>query len=118
MTKRIMFALVGLAAMALGQTPQTQLGNVSVLTLKIRSLAGSNGCLNITAGLVGSTGVSCGSGGGGGGMTWPGGILSGIPNYSYPNAWGTTYNSSNQIPTNFLAILGSTNTFTGANTFN
>lgn len=118
MTKRIVIALLWLSAFALGQTGQTQLGNVSVKALTIRSLAGSNGCLNIVAGLVGSTGVACGSGGGGGSMTWPGGVVSGIPAYSYPNAWGTTYNSSNQIPTNFLAILGSTNVFTGSNTFN
>jgi hypothetical protein len=43
----------------------------------------------------------------GGGMSWPGGTASGIPDYSYPNAWnGTTpvYNASNQIPASFVNL--------------
>jgi hypothetical protein len=38
---------------------------------------------------------------------WPGGTASGIPNYSYPNAWNSStpvYNASNPIPAAFIAL--------------
>ena len=38
-----------------------------------------------------------------GSMTWPAGGA-GIPNYNGSSAWGTSYNSSNQIPANFLNL--------------
>jgi hypothetical protein len=38
----------------------------------------------------------------GSGMTWPGGVVSGIVNYQYPNSWGSVYNTTNLIPFNFL----------------
>lgn len=38
-----------------------------------------------------------------GSMTWPAGAA-GIPNYSGSSSWGTTYNASNLIPSNFLPL--------------
>jgi hypothetical protein len=43
------------------------------------------------------------------GMTWPSGGA-GIPNYSGSNAWGATYNASNQIPASFISILNQNTT--------
>lgn len=44
------------------------------------------------------------AGGGSGSMTWPVGGA-GIPNYTGSDAWGSSYNSSNPIPANFLSQI-------------
>lgn len=47
--------------------------------------------------------------GGSSGMTWPAGGA-GIPNYSGSSSWGTTYNTGNTIPANFLPATINSNT--------
>jgi hypothetical protein len=41
---------------------------------------------------------------GGAGMVWPSGAA-GVPNYSGSSSWGTTYNTGNLIPGNFLSAI-------------
>ena len=72
-------------------------------------ITGLTQCLHVnSSGVLSGTGADC--------QNWPGGVASGIPAYSYPNAWGSVYNASSPIPANYLATtIASNTTGTAAN---
>lgn len=68
-------------------------------------------CYTIVTGAV----EPCNFSGGGGGMVYPAGT--GIPEVTGGASWGTTYNASNLIPTNFLNLTGYLTAATAASTY-
>ena len=78
-------------------------------TVTVQGTPTANDCAKfVSSTVITDAGSPCGSGGG---STWPSGSA-GIPNYNGSNAWGTTYNASNLIPSNFIPVLNQNTTGT------